>query len=114
MANYDTLDVIPNRGGSRTTSARVHRTEFTDGYKQKVTIGLHTTLQDLTFSYSGTYQECVDIETFLMQRVNTAFYFRFMPTEPLRLYETANDISLTHDGGLRWTVSATFSQYIGF
>lgn len=111
---YDTLDVLPNRGGARTTKSRVQSTEFTDGYRQRVVTGLHKTLDDLSFSFSGTYDECYTIEQFLKDRVDTAFYFKFMPQEPLRLYSTDADISLQHDGGLRWTVSSTFSKYLGF
>lgn len=114
MAQYDTLDVIPDRGGARTTTSRAKRTEFVDGYKQKVIVGLHATLSNNTFSYSGTYDDCVAVETFLRDRIGTAFYFRFMPQEPYKLFETSEDITLTHGGGLRWTVAAAFSQYIGF
>lgn len=114
MAQYETLDVIPNRGGARTTTSRAKRTAFVDGYEQKVVVGLHASLQSNSFSYSGTYAECEAIESFLRNNLKTAFYFRFMPQEALRLFETSEDITLTHDGGLRWTVAATFKQYIGF
>lgn len=114
MAQYDTLDVLPNRGGVRTSTSRVKRTEFTDGYRQKVIVGLHRVTKGNTFSYSGDITECTNIEKFLNDRVQTAFYFRFLPTDPLSLFETADDVTLTHDGGLRWTVTATFNKYIGF
>lgn len=114
MAVYETLDVLPNRGGSRTTTPRAKRTEYVDGYSQKVIVGLHKSTANVSFSYTGTYAKCKEIEDFLNANITTAFYFRFMPSEPYRLYETSDDISLVHEGGLRWTVSATFKQYIGF
>ena len=114
MAAYDTLDVIPDRGGTRTNTSRALRKDFVDGYGQKVIVGLSATTTALTFSYTGTYDECTEIETFLLARVKSAFYFRFMPQEPYRLFETANDIQLAHGGGLKWTVTATFNKYVGF
>lgn len=115
MAQYDTLDVVPDRGGARTTTSRAKRTEFVDGYEQKVVVGLHPTIKSNSFSYTGSYDECVDIETFLTERASSAFYFRFMPQEPYRLFEVSDgDITLTHGGGLRWTITASFKQYIGF
>lgn len=111
---YATLNVVPNRGGARNNTSRAKATEFVDGYKQEVIVGLHKSTSTVPFAFSGTYQECFDIEAFFLAAIGTAFYFRFMPQEPLRLYKVGTEFPLQHDGGLRWTISATFEQYIGF
>lgn len=111
---YATLSVVPERGGSRTNKRRGTSTDFVDGYSQEVTAGLHKTIAEVPFSFSGSYDDCKAVEDFFLANTTSPFYFRFMPQEPLRLYRLTGDFTLTHDGGLRWNIAASFRQYIGF
>lgn len=110
---YNTLDVIPDRGGSRETVKRGVVTEFVDGYKQEVISGLKKVNKSIAFAYSGTYTECKDIEAFFDANATVPFYFRFMPQEPARLYKVDAQYSLVHDSGLKWRISANFYEYVG-
>ena len=110
---YNTLNVIPDRGGSRDSQKRGNVVEFVDGYKQEVIHGLKKTNKTINFSYTGTYTECTAIETFFDNNVTVPFYFRFMPQEPLRLYKVQDSYNLVHEGGLKWRITAVFYEYLG-
>jgi len=108
-----TLDVVPDRGGSRDTQKRGTVTEFVDGYKQEVIVGLKKTTKAVAFSFTGSYTECTDVETFFNNNINAPFYFRFMPQEPARLYKISDGFQLVHEGGLKWRITANFYEYVG-
>lgn len=113
MAAYATLDVIPDRGGSRTSTKRGTVTEFIDGYKQEVISGLKKVNKGIAFSFTGSYAECKAVEDFFDANATVPFYFRFMPQEPSRLYKVDEQYSFTHEGGLKWRISANFYEYTG-
>ena len=111
---YNTLTAVPDRGGSRDTTKRGKQTEFVDGYKQEVIVGLRATAREITFSFTGTYVECTDIENFFEANAKVPFYFTFMPQEPLRLFKVKDSWSLVHEGGLKWRISSVFAEYLGY
>lgn len=111
---YETLSVEPERGGTRTQKPRVTSTEFNDGYEQTVTKGLYKQTTEIAFAYSGDYDAVKAVEDFFLRNVNVPFFFRFMPQEPLKLYKTTGEFVMAHDSGLKWKITATFKQYVGF
>lgn len=111
---FDTFTGQAERGGQRSTAKLGRQTEFVDGYKQEVVVGLRAISKSVTFSTTGTYDECSAIESFFDSHAKVPFYYRFMPQEPLKLYKLADSYSFEHVSGLTWRISAQFEEYLGY
>ena len=114
--SYVTLDVLADAGGDISPTARATETAYNDGYTQVVYSGRQRIHDSINFTYSRERAHTQPVYDLLRESIknNTPFYYRFAGTDGAKLYKAKFD-SLTHAhvGGLKWSVTATFTEWDG-
>jgi len=94
---------------SGTSTFRVRKAQFGDGYSQEVADGLNNKVQSWPLQFAGYKAAITPIAAFLDAHAGYMGFFWTPPLGVQGLYK-ASEYSLTPEGGDFYTLSVTFEQ----
>jgi phage-related protein len=98
-------------GSSKKTSARVRKTDFGDGYGQRVTDGLNALRDEWSVSWDAlTESEAATMDAFLRARLGTQFFLWAPPGETLAKKWICAEWTVSPVDAGAYSLSATFTQ----
>lgn len=103
-------NIAPSMGSSKNRTYNVRRTNFGDGYQQRVADGLNHKRDSWSLTWEGlTDTDADSIETFLDARAGHESFYWTPPNGSQGLY-TCDGYARTEDGPSHATVNAQFVQ----
>jgi phage-related protein len=105
----DTFTWATQGGNQGTENARVRKAQFGDGYAQKVPDGINSLVRSWPFKWSGPKADVFAIRDFLRAHIGQAFYWT-APNDTQQLY-TTDSWTVNDEGGIVYTITATFDQW---
>lgn len=106
----DELVARADAGGSNTREPRSMVTSFMDSYEQVTFVGMKNLIDSIAYTITGNYDEVNAVNEFLAAHIQEPFWYRFVEQAPARLYDIRTGWDFSHVTGLRWRLSATFTE----
>lgn len=104
----DTFTWVPTTTSRATATGRVRRAQFGDGYAQSSRDGLNAIGRSCDVSFTGQKAVIAAIAAFIDAHLGVSFNFAH-PLHGPGLYQ-CDGYSDSNDGGVMWTLTATFQQ----
>ncbi|WP_439444434.1 phage tail protein [Xanthomonas translucens pv. translucens] len=104
----DTFRWRPTTESSGKATGAVRRAKFGDGYAQTAPDGINSVTRSYSLSFTGMKPQMAEIVSFLEAHVGRSFFW----TPPFggQGYYQCDEFSDTNNGGLVFTITATFEQ----
>ena len=107
--------VIPDKGFSRTSEPRIFRTEFGDGYEQRLANGINNLVENYSLSFNNRTKEDIDDITAFFATKGAVTAFTFTIPDSNNSGETAvkvicNNWSQAYKVGDYYSCTATFRR----
>lgn len=106
----ETFTWLRQSGAAGTIKYRATTTQFGDGYKQSITIGLNPESQSWPLTFEGSLLEMRGILAFFKRHLGSKSFYWTPPSSDEPLLFTAGEITFTSVGGGIYRVAATFEQ----
>lgn len=104
----DTFTWPTQRGNTGTETAKVRKSQFGDGYAQRVPDGINPLTRSWPIRWSGPKATAFAIRDFLRSHIGISFFWT-APNDAQALY-TCDTWTVGDEGGQVYTITATFEE----